>query len=81
MLLEIDDEIFGDHIPTGEEFQLDLAVGLFMGRRVTLGRAAGIAGLDQAVFLDRLGERGIPLHYDLDDVELDGRTIEHLRSP
>lgn len=81
MTLEIDDDVFGEHIPTGEEIQLDIAIGLFMSRRVTLGRASEIGGLTQAAFLEQLGGRGIPLHYDLEDVELDCRTIDHLRSP
>ncbi|MSU33911.1 MAG: hypothetical protein EXS36_02150 [Pedosphaera sp.] len=50
-----------------------------MSRRITLGRAAEIAGLNQTQFLSQLGERGIPLHYDTEDAELDLRTIEHLR--
>ena len=79
MLLEIDDEVFGPHIPTGEELQLDLAIGLFMSRRITLGRAADISGLNQTQFLSHLGERGIPLHYDAEDAELDLRTIDNLR--
>ena len=81
MTLEIDDEVFGPLPPSGEEIQLDLALGLFMSRRVTLGRAADIAGIPHASFLQALGERNIPLHYDLDDVEIDLRSIDHLRIP
>src|SRR5688572_26943138 len=62
MLLEIDDEVFGRLVMTGEEVRLDLALGLFMSRRLTLGRAAEVAGISQMDFLEQLGQRGIPLH-------------------
>jgi len=52
-----------------EHARMDLAIGLYAERRVTLGRAAKIAGMVQAVFLRKLGELRIPMHYDL--VELD----------
>jgi predicted HTH domain antitoxin len=81
MTLEIDDEVFGPHIPDCQEIQLDLAIGLFMSRRVTLGRGADIAGINQTDFLTQLGQRGIPLHYDLDDVEMDLKTVDQLRAP
>lgn len=79
MLIEIEDEVFGPLAISGEEIRLDMALGMFMSGRVTLGRAADIAGVAQTEFLSHLGERGIPLHYQLDDVELDLRTLDSLR--
>jgi predicted HTH domain antitoxin len=65
---------FSDELTQGldlspEHARMDLAIGLYAERRVTLGRAAKIAGMVQAVFLRKLGELRIPMHYDL--VELD----------
>ena len=41
--------------------RLALAVGLFQGGDLTLGRAAEVAGLDYRAFADALAERGVPL--------------------
>jgi predicted HTH domain antitoxin len=56
---------------TPEHARLDLAIGLYAERRVTLGRAAKIAGMVQAGFLRTLGELRIPMHYDLAELEED----------
>ena len=54
-----------------EDARLDLAIGLYADRRVTLGRAAKMAGINQPDFLRKLGELRIPMHYDLPDLEAD----------
>ncbi len=40
--------------------RLALAVGLFQGGDLTLGRAAEVAGLEYRAFADTLAARGIP---------------------
>ena len=57
---------------------IDLAVGLYVEQRATLGRAAKIAGLSQADFLRRLGDRKIPVHYDEEDLSSDIEAIKQL---
>jgi predicted HTH domain antitoxin len=47
-----------------EEAALHLAIGLFTGENVTLGQAAAIAGISQPAFLQELGKRQIPVHYE-----------------
>lgn len=59
-----------------EEIQLDLALGMFLDRRVTLGQGAAIAGLSQSEFLRELGRRKIPVHYDEADAMADVATAE-----
>ena len=58
---------------------LSMAIGLFMDRRVTLGRGAEIAGISKPAFLHELGHRKIPINYDQADLESDLRTIASLR--
>lgn len=41
---------------------LDLAVQLYDGEQISLGRAAEIAGLDYADMMDELGRRGVATH-------------------
>lgn len=56
---------------TPEGVRVDFAIGIYADRRVTLGRAAKMAGMAQPDFLRKLGELKIPMHYDLPDLEAD----------
>jgi len=56
---------------TPQEMRLQLAVGMFIDQRVTLGQGAVIAGLSQSEFLGELGRRRIPVHYDDADARED----------
>jgi predicted HTH domain antitoxin len=74
-----------DHLIRGidmpeEQWRLDLALGLYVDHRVTLGRGAEIAGISKPAFLDALGECRIPINYDVADLEGDLQTIVSLRS-
>jgi predicted HTH domain antitoxin len=79
MVIEIQDSTLRGLKLTQDEALLDLAVGLFTERRVTLGRGAEIAGRSHAEFQKELGRRGIPIHYDVDDLEADLATLAALR--
>jgi predicted HTH domain antitoxin len=72
-----DEALAGIEISESEAL-LDIALGLFADRKATLGRAALIAGLSQAGFQKELGRRRIPIHYDVEDLEADLRTIQEL---
>ena len=78
MVLNIEDKILKGINLTQEEAKLDLALGLFIDKRVTLGQAAAVASLSQTQFLKELGKRQIPIHYDIEDFEKDLKTIETL---
>jgi predicted HTH domain antitoxin len=58
----------------------DLAIGLFVEGRVTLGRASEIAGMSQTEFMRILGERSIPMHYDESDFEADLALVAERRA-
>ena len=78
--IEIEDEALRGLELTEEQARLDLAIGLFIDRRVTLGRGAEIARLTQSDFLRELGQRGIPVHYDVEDFRADVRTLASLKA-
>jgi len=61
---------------TPDEIRLHLALGLFLGERVTLGQAAAIAGLSQSEFLHELGKRRISVHYGEADLLADIATVD-----
>jgi predicted HTH domain antitoxin len=74
MTIEIRDDA------TPDQAVLEAAIGMFAARKITLGRAARIAGLPQAEFLKELGRRGVPIHYDIDDFAADLETLAALRN-
>jgi predicted HTH domain antitoxin len=80
MELRLPDQLVRGIDMTEAQWLLDLAIGLYVDHRVTLGRGAEIAGISKPAFLDALGERRIPINYDLADLESDVRTIASLRS-
>jgi predicted HTH domain antitoxin len=76
MVIELPDgDIESLHL-TQEQARLELAVGLYAGREITLGRAARIAGTTYASFLQEIGRRGICVSYNERDALHD---IEQLR--
>jgi predicted HTH domain antitoxin len=79
MVIEIQDEMLRGLKLTESQALLDLAVGLFTERRITLGRAAKIARQTQLDFQLELGRRGIPVHYEVEDLRDDLETLSALR--
>jgi len=79
MTIEVQDEALRGLNLTQPQALLDLAVGLFTERRVTLGRAAAVARVTQLDFQQELARRGIPIHYDVEDLQADVRTLAALR--
>jgi predicted HTH domain antitoxin len=69
MSIDVPDHLLGELRPN--DLLLDLAVGMYAARHVTLGRAAVIAGLSQLEMQRELGRREIPAHYDLEDLAYD----------
>ncbi len=51
--------------------RLELAVGLYTQRLLSLGKAARLARLNRWEFDEVLGRRGIPAHYTEDDLARD----------
>jgi len=61
------------------EMRLELAVLLFEQERLTLGQASRLAEMPQPDFMRVLAERGLPLHYGVEEFEQDLRTLAELR--
>jgi len=76
VLIAIHDEALRGLDLTEDQARLDLALGLFIDQRVTLGRGAEIAMMTQTEFLKELGRRGIPVHYDVEVFRADLRALE-----
>jgi predicted HTH domain antitoxin len=51
-------------------------IALFQQERITLSRASKIAGIDLMEFQKLISDRGICVHYDIEEFEQD---VQHLR--
>jgi predicted HTH domain antitoxin len=49
----------------------ELAIALFQQQRITLGSASQLAGLHQIEFQQLIADRGICIHYEIEDLEQD----------
>ena len=54
----------------------EIAIALFQQERISLSRASKIAGIEIMNFQKLLANRGICVHYDVEDLEQD---VQHLR--
>lgn len=78
MQLTVPDEFAGQTGCSSSDLLFDLAVGLLLDGRLTLGRAAGLAGLTKPAFLDELGRRRIPMPYDERDLAAELQTLREM---
>jgi len=75
MPIVIPDEILEGSGLTVEDIRLDVAISLYQREKVSLGKAAEIAGMNRWEFQKELAERKIPLNYSISDLEKDFQTI------
>ncbi len=78
MKIELPEPELGALRLTPDQARLELAVGLYAGRKVTLGRAAAIAGVAYTEFMHEIGRRGICINYTLEDAEHDMAVVDQL---
>jgi predicted HTH domain antitoxin len=76
MTIELPDEEVARLQLTPERARLEMAVGLYAGRQVSLGRAARIAAIPYASFMHEIGHRGLCINYTVADAEHDMRMAE-----
>lgn len=78
MKLNLPEPLITGLVLTEQDLLFELALGLYADRKATLGQAARLAGLSRPAFLDALGQRQLPIHYDEDDLEADIQTVRRL---
>lgn len=57
------------------DLRTELAILLFQQERITLGTASQITRLHQLEFQQLIASRGICIHYDIEDLEQDLRSL------
>ncbi len=78
MKIELPEPEFGTLNLTPNQARLELAVGMYAGRKVTLGRAAAIGGVAYTEFMREIGRRGICINYTLEDAQHDMAVVNQL---
>ncbi len=65
-----------DHLQlTESDLRQELAIALFQQERITLGSASQLAGMHQIEFQRLIASRGINVHYDVDDLNQDLKSL------
>ncbi len=61
-----------------EEFLLELALSLYEKKILSLGKAAQMAGIHRMAFQKELCHRKIAIHFSIEEVEKDLKTLDSL---
>jgi predicted HTH domain antitoxin len=72
-----DDVLAAAHLSEAE-LRLELAVALFREERLTLAQASRFVELDQFAFQSVLADRESPVHYGIEEVHEDLRSLDAL---
>ena len=78
MRITIPDDIFFAMQLTPEQLVQELAVYFFHLEKLTLAQAAKLSQMSRIDFQKLLAYREIPVHYGIDELETDLKTIEEL---
>ena len=71
MIIEVPDAEIASLSLTSEKARVELAIGLYSGGKITLGRGGRIAGVSTTAFMGELDKRGICLNYTAEDAKQD----------
>jgi predicted HTH domain antitoxin len=74
--IDLPDEITQTDNFNQTDWMREIAIALFRQERITLSRASKIAGIDLMAFQKLISDRGICVHYDVEEFEQD---VQHLR--
>ena len=75
MPLIITDDTFSKAQLSANELLVDLACYLYNKKRMSIGQAKNLAGLDQISFQKELAKRDIYIHFTEEDLEKDLRDL------
>ncbi len=78
MDLVISDDLLLSTRMSAQELTQEIAVMLFEKDKLTLGQAARLAQMSRLRFQHLLASRGIPIHYDVAQLEHDWATLQQL---
>lgn len=73
--LVIPKEVLTDIHMSRDEMLIELAIHLYDIRRLTMGQAKRLAGLDQVAFQHEMAKRDVYLNYDVEEFRKDLETL------
>lgn len=77
-MVVITDEMLAGLQLSESDFRQEMALWLFSSRKISFGAARKLARMDVWQFQELLDERGIPIHYDVDEYLADLKTLQIL---
>ena len=78
MSVIISDEILQKTRMTGQEVKMELAALLYQKQKLTLAQAGRLAEMGRIQFQHLLKSRNIPIHFTVDDLDADVKTLQEL---
>lgn len=75
MVIEIPDEVLTSTRFSEKDILLDVLTLMYQRRLLTLAKCARLAKLTRIEFQQALAERQLPLHYSIEDLDMD---LKHL---
>ena len=78
MNIVIPDQILAVTRMTESELKQEIAVMLFEKEKLTLAQASRLAKMNRIAFQHLLASHQIPVHYSVDDLEQDIKTLQEM---
>ncbi|NUM43893.1 MAG: UPF0175 family protein [Anaerolineales bacterium] len=78
-ILEIPGDVFYATRMSQDQLKVELALHLFELEKLSFGKARQLAGMNVWQFMQVLGSRNIPVHYDETEYEEDLATLKRMR--
>ena len=75
MTIVLSDDLITRYSLPEEEFVVDFVCFLYKKRRLTMGRATKLAGMDRISFQKELAKRDIYLNYTEEDVDIELQNL------
>ena len=76
MSLVISDDLVNASGFSENELLLEIVLMLFQQDKISLGKASELLGLHRVQFQKLIAERGICVHYDIEEFQEDLKTLE-----
>ncbi len=78
MSVVIPDDVLVSARMSEAQLKLEIAIMLFQQDRISIGKARRLAGINLLEFQREISQRGICIHYDVEEFEEDIKTLQEM---
>ncbi|NEP43417.1 MAG: UPF0175 family protein [Okeania sp. SIO2H7] len=78
MNLTIPDDVILAAGVSEAELKLEIAIALYQQKKLSMGKARRLAGIDLIEFQKEIASRGICINYDVEEFKADLKTLKRL---